>query len=94
MTKGQLILKCPFGVFKSPKKTIEIFSRISALASKIGYIKKRVDFIPLIGGFYFDSLTLPFLFDFFLEPKARNPGKKFVGFLEEVLTPKGHFEIN
>ena len=33
-TKGQLILKCPFGVFKSPKKTNEIFYRISALASK------------------------------------------------------------
>ena len=32
--KGQLILKCPFGVFKSPKKPNEIFSRISALASK------------------------------------------------------------
>ena len=31
LAKGQLILKCPFGVFKSPKKT---FSRISALASK------------------------------------------------------------
>ena len=32
--KGQLILKCPFGVFKSPKKTNKCFSRISALASK------------------------------------------------------------
>ena len=32
--KGQLISKCPFGVFKSSKKTNEIFSRISALASK------------------------------------------------------------
>ena len=32
--KGQLISKCHFGVFKSPKKTNEIFVRISALASK------------------------------------------------------------
>jgi hypothetical protein len=32
--KGQSILKCPFGVFKSPKKTNGIFLRISALASK------------------------------------------------------------
>ena len=31
--KGQLILKCPFGVFKSPKKQKKK-SRISALASK------------------------------------------------------------
>ena len=32
--KGQLISKCSFGVFKSPKKISEIFSRISAIASK------------------------------------------------------------
>ena len=32
--KGQLISKCPFGIFKSYKKNNEIFSRISALASK------------------------------------------------------------
>ena len=34
LAKGQLILKCPFGVFKSTKKTIKFFVRISALASK------------------------------------------------------------
>ena len=33
-TKGQLISKCPFGVFKLTKKTNKIFVRISALASK------------------------------------------------------------
>ena len=26
--------------------------------------------------------------------KGKNPGNNFVGILEEVLTPKGHFEIN
>ena len=31
--KGQLNSKCPFGVFKSTKKTNEIFVRISALAT-------------------------------------------------------------
>ena len=30
--KGQLISKCPFGVFKSSKKTNKMFVRISALA--------------------------------------------------------------
>jgi hypothetical protein len=40
VVKDQLILKCPFGVFKSPKKTKDIFSRISALASKKVQIKK------------------------------------------------------
>ena len=48
--KGQLILKYPFGVFKSPKKTTEIFSRISALASK-----KRSNILSLLH--YFFDLT-------------------------------------
>jgi hypothetical protein len=40
-TKGQLILKCPFGVFKSPqKKKTKFFARISALASKKKLNKK------------------------------------------------------
>ena len=38
-TKGQFILKCRFGAFKSPKKPTN-FSRMSALASKRGQIKK------------------------------------------------------
>ena len=51
--KGQLILKCPFGVFKSPKKPTKLFPG--------GQIKKKSGhFIPLIGGFYFNSLTLLF----------------------------------
>ena len=33
-TKGQLISKCPFGVFKSSEKATKFFQRISALASK------------------------------------------------------------
>ena len=37
--KGQLISKCPFGVFKSSKNQKKT-SRISALASKRGQIKK------------------------------------------------------
>ena len=49
--------------------------------------------MPLIGGFYFDYLKLPFWFDLFLEAKGRNPGKKFVGFLGDLKTPKGHFEL-
>ena len=40
--KGQLILKCPFGVFKSPKKNYEIFSRISTLASKKRSNQKKI----------------------------------------------------
>ena len=34
IVKGPLILKCPFGVFKSPKKKRKKKSKISALAFK------------------------------------------------------------
>jgi hypothetical protein len=39
MSSGKLILKCPFGVSKSPKKPMKNVYRISALASKSGQIK-------------------------------------------------------
>ena len=41
VAKGQLILKCPFGVFKSSKKLTKFFSRISGLASKEGSSQKN-----------------------------------------------------
>ena len=52
LENGQLISKCPFGVFKS---------RLSALVSKKRSNQKNNGTLsPLIGGFYFDSLTLLF----------------------------------
>ena len=48
--------------------------------------------MPLIGGFYFDSYTT-FLFDLFLEARVEIL-EKISLFLEEALTPKGHFQIN
>ena len=50
--------------------------------------------MSVIGGFYFDSLTLLFFYDLFLEARAEILEKKFVGFLGDLKTPKGHFEIN
>ena len=41
MVKGQLILKYPFGVFKSSKKSTKLFFKISALASKKRLNKKN-----------------------------------------------------
>jgi hypothetical protein len=45
-----------------------------------------------------EDFILTLLRYFFICPLFRgyraNPGKKIVGFLEEVLTQKGHFEIN
>ena len=38
-TKGQLILRCPFGVFKSPQKNNDFLSRISSLFSKKREVK-------------------------------------------------------
>ena len=65
--KGQLISKCPFGVKISSKKTNKFFSRISALASKKRSNQKNKG---TFGGFHFDSLTLLFWFDLFLEARA------------------------
>ena len=39
-TKGQLILKCPFGVFKSPKNPTKIFLGFLPLPLNWGQIKK------------------------------------------------------
>ena len=39
--KGQLILKCPFGVFKSPKKTTKIFPGFRPEPLKRSQIKKK-----------------------------------------------------
>ena len=50
--KGQLILKYPFGVTKSIKKTI--FVKISALASKMRLKKKNYS----VGFFYSTSVLL------------------------------------
>ena len=50
--------------------------------------------MPQIGGFYFDPLTLLFLIPHVFSGQVRNPGKNFIGFLDEVSTPKRHFEIN
>ena len=48
--------------------------------------------MPLIGWFYFDSLTL--LFWPLFRGWGRNPYKNFVGFLVNLKTLKGHYEIN
>ena len=81
--KGQLISKCPFDVFKSPKKPTRLFSSISGLASKKEVkSKKQGHFIPLIGGFYFDYLISLFWFDLFLEVTAEILEKKSWIFVE------------
>ena len=59
--------------------TNEIFSRISALASK----KTSNQKVPLF-----------FWFDLFLEARAEILWKNFVGFLGDLKTPKVHFKIN
>ena len=48
----------------------------------------------LIGGFYFDSLTLLFWFYLFLKARAEILEKISLFFLVELKIPKGHFEIN
>ena len=50
--------------------------------------------MALDGGFYFDFPTLFFRFDLFLEARAEILKKISSVFLEDLMTPKGHFEIN
>ena len=50
--------------------------------------------MPLIGWYHFDSLTLLFWFDHFLEARAENLTKILLVFLVDLKTPKSHFGIN
>ena len=81
--KGQLISKCLFGVFVWTKKNNELFSMISALASK-KWLNQKL---------YYTN-CVKFWFDLFLEARAEILKEKFVGFLVEMIAPKRHFEIN
>ena len=88
LAKGQLILKCPFCVFKSSnlQNNQQNFFQDFCPSLQKG-VKSKIlgHFIPLIGGFFFTS---------FLR-QCRNLGKKNRRFfLENLKTPKGHFEIN
>ena len=78
--KGQLILKCPFGVFKSSTKN-EIFSRISSLTSNKGSNQKG------IRALYSKLYSTYWMILFWL---SETPYKIFCCFLKT----KGHFEIN
>ena len=63
--KGQLISKCPFGVFKSLKKK---FLRIFAQASKEDKLKKGILLLPL--DYFILTLLHYFFFDLLLEARA------------------------
>ena len=93
LRKGQLIQKCPFGVFISPKKPTKFLQGFLPYPLKRGQIKKGC-FIPLTGWFYFDSLRLLFWFDLFLEARAKILTKISSVFLEDSKTPKVHFKVN
>ena len=91
-SKGQLISRCPFGVIVGTKMPTKIYSRISTLASKKKSNQKNRTLYTT------NSRILTFLNYFFdltsFRGQGRNPGKNFVGILVQMMTPKGHFEIN
>ena len=84
-----------FWCLQISQKIHEIFSRISAIASKKRSNQKNKGnlYVPLIGGFYFDSLTLLFWFDLFSEARAEILEIISWLFLGDLKTPKGHFKI-
>ena len=88
-----------FWCLQISQKNNEIFSRISALASKRCRIKKKIgELYTPNWGFYFDSLTLLFWFELFLEARAEILSKSLQEFRwffwGDLKTAKGHFEIN
>ena len=83
-----------FGCLQIDQKTNEIFLRIFALASnkrsnQKSCVRESKQNPPISG-----KVLLFFLFDLILKARSEILEKVFVNFLEEVLTPKGHFEIN
>ena len=94
MAKGQLILKCPFGVFKSPKKPTKFFSRISALASKKRSNQKKGALNTTNWRILFWLSYTTFLIYLFLEARAEILEKVLLVFWVIWKAPKGHFEIN
>ena len=70
------------------QKKNRIFSRISALASKEVKSKKNMGTLYryLVGGFYFDSLSLLFWFDLFLEARAEIQEKNSLVFWSKRCT--------
>ena len=85
-----------FGCRNFFQKTSEVFSRTSALASKMRSNQKIRALCTIHRSP--EDIILTLLHYFLIWPLfrglGRNPGKHFVGFLEEVLKPKGHFEFN
>ena len=79
---------------KSPKKNEKKSSRISALASKKRSNQKiRVLYNANWRILFWLSYTTFLIWPFF-RGYSRNPEKKLVGFLRDLKTPKGQFEIN
>ena len=78
----------------SPKNQQNSFFRISALASKkMSNQKIRAHYITNWRILFWLSYTTFLIWPLFTS-WGRNPWKNFVGFLEDLKTPKGHFEIN
>ena len=88
-TKGQLISKCPFGVFKSTKKSTKLLSGFLPKPLKRGQIKNYAANCMILLRLFYTN----FLFDFFLEARVEIL-TKISCFLGGDLTPKGQFEFN
>ena len=84
-----------FWCHRLDQNTNEIFSRISALASKKISNQKNKDtlYTYLIGLFYFDSLTLLFWFGLFLEARAEILEKISLGFRKIWSHQKGFLKL-
>ena len=88
-----------FWFLQIDQKTNKNFVRISALASKKWSNQKKIRALYTTNWMILFRLSyVHYFFDlasfYFLEARAEILKKKFVGFLRDLKTPKGHFEIN
>ena len=94
LVKGQLISKCHFGFFKFSKKPTNFFPGFLPQPLKRSQIKKINALFYTNQGLFNIIGIIKFLIQPLFRGQGRNPGKKFVGFFVQTMTPKRHFEIN
>ena len=92
--KGQLISKCPFGVKTSSKNPTKFFPGFLPQPLKRGQIKKIRALYYTNQGLFNIIGIIKFLIQPTFRGYCRNPGKNFVDFFVQTMTPKRHFEIN
>ena len=93
-SKGQLILKCLFGAIVWTKIPSNFYPGFLPQPLKRCRIKKIKALSYTNQGLFNIIDKIQFLIQPLFRGQGRNPGKIFIGFFVQTMTPKRHFEIN